>query len=171
MQIAVGLAIRGGVPLPSLSVAHCPTIESAARLQQEVCTGDKFLTICFGEHVQNCCCPQEVSSSYQVTCTIPLHRLGLYPFKNSVLVGENLFAKSVTLIHLFLAGRDVTQGTLVYQLVCRGVVPIWQVVDKSCKQCDEKIGGMSAVKRWLHKACVRACVCADEMYQHSAVSA
>ena len=76
MQIAVGLAVRGGVPLPSLSVADCPTIKSATRLQQEMRTANKLLTICFGEDVQYCCRPQEVSSSYQVTCTIPL---GLYP--------------------------------------------------------------------------------------------
>ncbi len=43
MQIAVGLAIRGGVPVLGLSVAYCPTIESATRLQQEMCAGDKLL--------------------------------------------------------------------------------------------------------------------------------
>jgi len=79
MQIALGLAIRGGVPVPSLSVADCPTIESATRLQQEVCTADKLLTVCFGEDVQYCCCPQKVSSSYQVTCITPQNWLGSLP--------------------------------------------------------------------------------------------
>ena len=79
MQIALGLAIRGGVPVPGLSVAYCPSVESATRLQQEVCAGDKLLTVCFGEDVQHCCRPQEVSSSYQVTCTLPQHILDLYP--------------------------------------------------------------------------------------------
>ncbi len=78
MQIAVGLAIRGGVPVLGLSVAYCPTIESATRLQQEMCAGDKLLTICFGEDVQYCCRPQEVSTSYEVTCTLPLHTVDLY---------------------------------------------------------------------------------------------
>ncbi len=147
MQVAFGLAIRGGVPVPSLSVADIPTIESATRLQQQMRTGDKLFTVCFGEHVQNCSCPQEVSSSYQVTCTLPLHTIGLYPFRNSILVVDICLSKVSPV-------RDITQGIVAYQLVCRGVMLILQVVDKSCKQCDEKMGGMSAFERWLHKACV-----------------
>ncbi len=121
MQIALGLAIRGGVPVPSLSVANCPTIETATRLQQEVCAGNKLLTVCFGSEVQHCCCPQEVSSSYQVTCTITCTELACIP---SHVHGDCV--KSATGVRSARVGN-------------------------ACKQSDERSSGKSAVKRWLHK--------------------